>query len=68
MTKMCFYTRKVGKRLISVSEESDANMISKLKETCGSEYVDKLYHMLTGACFYQIFHHLNANCPCQIFA
>ncbi|EDQ98169.1 uncharacterized protein LACBIDRAFT_242344, partial [Laccaria bicolor S238N-H82] len=45
-----FYTTKLSKRLIhgvSASDESEANMISKLKEACGFEYTDKLQRMFT---------------------
>ncbi|KAF8636034.1 hypothetical protein AX15_000191 [Amanita polypyramis BW_CC] len=45
-----FYTTKLSKRLvhnISASEESEASMISKLKEECGFEYTTKLQRMFT---------------------
>ncbi|KAF9000248.1 ubiquitin-protein ligase [Cyathus striatus] len=45
-----FYTTKLSKRLIhgvSASEESEASMISKLKEACGFEYTNKLQRMFT---------------------
>ena len=45
------YTSRLSKRLIhgvSASEESEASMISKLKEVCGFEYTNKLQRMLTG--------------------
>ena len=47
-----FYRTKLSKRLIhgvSASDESEAGMISKLKEVCGFEYTNKLQHMFTGA-------------------
>jgi cullin 1 len=46
-----FYARGLSKRVIhgiSASDESEASMISKLKEACGSEYTDKLQIMFTG--------------------
>ncbi len=46
-----FYTTKLSKRLIhgvSESDESEASMISKLKEACGFEYTNKLKRMFTG--------------------
>ena len=46
-----FYSTKLSKRLIhdvSASEESEASMISKLKEACGFEYTQKLQRMFTG--------------------
>ena len=46
-----FYTTKLCKRLIrnfSASDEAEASMISKLKDTCGFEYTDKLQRMFTG--------------------
>ncbi|KAG9308801.1 Cullin-domain-containing protein [Chiua virens] len=45
-----FYTTKLSKRLIhgvSASDESEASMISKLKEACGVEYTNKLQRMFT---------------------
>ncbi|KAJ7572471.1 Cullin [Mycena floridula] len=48
------YTTKLPKRLIhglSVSDESEASMISKLKEACGFEYTNKLQPMFTGSSF-----------------
>ncbi|KAG2185928.1 hypothetical protein INT43_002366 [Umbelopsis isabellina] len=45
-----FYARLLAKRLIhgtSVSEEAEATMISRLKETCGIEYTSKLHRMFT---------------------
>ncbi|KAG5642526.1 hypothetical protein DXG03_002599 [Asterophora parasitica] len=45
-----FYTTKLSKRLIhgvSASDESEASMISKLKEVCGFEYTNKLQRMFT---------------------
>jgi len=45
-----FYSTKLSKRLIhgvSASEESEASMISKLKEACGFEYTNKLQRMFT---------------------
>lgn len=49
-----FYTTKLSKRLIhgaSASDESEASMISKLKEACGFEYTNKLQRMFTGQRF-----------------
>jgi len=46
-----FYTTKLSKRLIhrvSVSEEAEASMISKLREVCGFEYTNRLQRMFTG--------------------
>jgi cullin 1 len=46
-----FYTTRLSKRLIhgvSASDESEASMISKLKEACGFEYTNKLQRMFTG--------------------
>ncbi|KAG7447738.1 Cullin-domain-containing protein [Guyanagaster necrorhizus] len=45
-----FYTTKLSKRLIqgvSASDESEASMISKLKEACGFEYTNKIQRMFT---------------------
>ncbi|KAJ7263792.1 ubiquitin-protein ligase [Mycena rebaudengoi] len=45
-----FYTTKLSKRLIhgvSASDESEASMITKLKEACGFEYTNKLQRMFT---------------------
>jgi hypothetical protein len=45
-----FYTRFLARRLVNfatVSEESESNMITKLRETCGAEYTNKLQRMLT---------------------
>ncbi|RHZ52955.1 hypothetical protein Glove_454g2 [Diversispora epigaea] len=45
-----FYSRMLAKRLIygnSASEESEANMISRLKNSCGVEYTSKLQRMFT---------------------
>ncbi|KDR84230.1 hypothetical protein GALMADRAFT_55074 [Galerina marginata CBS 339.88] len=49
-----FYTTKLSKRLIhgvSASDESEASMISKLKEACGFEYTNKLQRMFTGTSY-----------------
>lgn len=46
-----FYTTKLSKRLIhstSASNKAEASMISRLNKACGSEYTNKLQHMLTG--------------------
>jgi cullin 1 len=46
-----FYTIKFCKRLIygvSASDESEASMISKLKEVCGFEYTSRLQRIFTG--------------------
>jgi cullin 1 len=59
-----FYTTKLSKRLIhgvSASDESEASMISKLKEACGFEYTNKLQRMFTGkrySSFYSLHHKL----------
>ncbi|RKP39507.1 Cullin [Dimargaris cristalligena] len=45
-----FYSKMLAKRLInrtSVSEDAEANMISKLKVACGHEYTHKLQRMFT---------------------
>ncbi|KAF8553581.1 Cullin-domain-containing protein [Imleria badia] len=45
-----FYATKLSKRLIhgvSASDESEACMISKLKEACGFEYTNKLQRIFT---------------------
>ncbi|KAG1832890.1 Cullin family-domain-containing protein [Suillus subalutaceus] len=45
-----FYYTKLSKRLfhgISASDESEASMISELKEACGFEYIQKLQKMFT---------------------
>ncbi|KAG0368158.1 Cullin-2 [Gamsiella multidivaricata] len=45
-----FYSRVLAKRLIfdaSLSAESEANMISRLKSACGHEYTSKLQRMFT---------------------
>ncbi|KAJ6508165.1 Cullin [Mycena sanguinolenta] len=45
-----FYTTKLSKRLIhgvSASDESEASMISKLKEACGFEYTNKWQRIFT---------------------
>ncbi|KAK0234961.1 Cullin-domain-containing protein [Armillaria nabsnona] len=47
-----FYAARLSKRLIygvSVSDESEASMISKLGKACGSEYTSKLRQMLMDA-------------------
>ncbi|KAJ9066223.1 hypothetical protein DSO57_1011770 [Entomophthora muscae] len=47
-----FYSRLLAKRLIygtSISDEAEANMISKLKVACGLEYTSKLQRMITDA-------------------
>ncbi|PBK66061.1 Cullin-domain-containing protein, partial [Armillaria solidipes] len=46
----CFYAARLSKRLIygaSVSDESEAGIVSKLGEACGPEYTRKLQQMLT---------------------
>ena len=46
-----FYTTMLLKRLIYgvyASDESEACMIAKLKEVCGSDYTDKLQRIFTG--------------------
>jgi cullin 1 len=45
-----FYSRWLARRLVndlSVSEDAEASMISKLKEACGFEYTNKLSRMFT---------------------
>ncbi|KAL5524713.1 CDC53_2 [Sanghuangporus sanghuang] len=45
-----FYSHKLSKRLlhdVSVSNEAESSMISRLKEVCGFEYTQKLERMLT---------------------
>jgi cullin 1 len=45
-----FYTKNLAKRLVngnSSSDDSEASMISKLKEACGFEYTNKLQRMFT---------------------
>ncbi|KAJ3300541.1 Cullin-2 [Borealophlyctis nickersoniae] len=45
-----FYSRMLAKRLIygvSVSDEAESNMISRLKNACGVEYTTKLQRMFT---------------------
>jgi len=46
-----FYTAKLSKRLIhgvSISEEAETSMISKLREVSGSGYAPELERMFTG--------------------
>lgn len=46
-----FYSKMLSKRLIntlSVSDEAEASMITKLKEAAGFEYTSKLQRMFTG--------------------
>lgn len=46
-----FYASRLSMHLIhgvSLSGESEASMISKLKQACGSEYTNKLQRMLAG--------------------
>ncbi|KAI9333310.1 Cullin [Obelidium mucronatum] len=45
-----FYSKMLAKRLVnqtSASDDSEASMISKLKEACGFEYTSKLQRMFT---------------------
>lgn len=45
-----FYSKMLAKRLVhfaSASDDAEASMISKLKETCGFEYTSKLQRMFT---------------------
>lgn len=45
-----FYSKMLAKRLVnfaSASDDAEASMISKLKETCGFEYTNKLQRMFT---------------------
>ena len=45
-----FYSRQLAKRLIygfSVSIDAEANMISRMKASCGYEYTSKLQRMIT---------------------
>ncbi len=47
-----FYTTGFLKRMIrdvSASDEAEASVISKLKQVCGVEYMNKLQRMFTGA-------------------
>ena len=46
-----WYWKMLGKRLIngmSISDEAEASMITKLKEAAGFEYTNKLQRMFTG--------------------
>ena len=46
-----FYTKRLAQRLIhetSASEDSESSMITKLKESCGFEYTQKLTRMFQG--------------------
>jgi cullin 1 len=48
---LTFYPTKLSKRLIcdvSTSNESEASVISKLKEACGFGYATKLQRLFTG--------------------
>jgi cullin 1 len=43
-----FYSKMLAKRLVghlSASDDAEASMISKLKESCGFEYTSKLQRM-----------------------
>lgn len=45
-----FYSKMLAKRLVnfsSASDDAEASMISKLKDTCGFEYTNKLQRMFT---------------------
>lgn len=45
-----FYSKMLAKRLVnfaSASDDAEASMISKLKETCGFDYTNKLQRMFT---------------------
>lgn len=45
-----FYSKMLAKRLVnfaSASDDAEASLISKLKETCGFEYTNKLQRMFT---------------------
>lgn len=45
-----FYSKNLAKRLVngmSVSDDAEASMISKLKEACGFEFTSKLQRMFT---------------------
>ena len=46
-----FYAIELSRRLVydvSASDESEASMVSKLKEACGVQYTRKLERMFTG--------------------
>jgi cullin 1 len=46
-----FYTKKLSMRLVnltSASDDSESSMITKLKESCGFEYTQKLTRMFQG--------------------
>lgn len=46
------YSTNLSNRLthgVSASEVAEASMISKLQESCGSDYTNKLQGMFTGA-------------------
>lgn len=46
-----FYQKNLARRLVgqmSASDDSEASMISKLKESCGFDYTAKLTRMFTG--------------------
>ena len=52
-----FYATRLSKRLIhsvSVPEEAEASMISKLREVCGLEYTKRLERMFTGMQWEQV--------------
>lgn len=56
-----FYSKMLAKRLVhtsSASDDAETSMISKLKETCGFEYTNKLQRMFQDI---QISKDLNAN-------
>jgi len=45
-----FYSKMLAKRLIyasSASDDAEANMISRLKEACGTDYTSKLQKMFS---------------------
>lgn len=45
-----FYSKNLAKRLVngvSISDDAEAGMISKLKDACGFEFTNKLQRMFT---------------------
>jgi cullin 1 len=47
-----FYAARLSRRLIygaSASDNSETSMISKMQDSCGTEYVNKLQRMFIGA-------------------
>ncbi|KRX68799.1 Cullin-1 [Trichinella sp. T9] len=67
-----FYIRLFAKRLVnqlSASEDTEASMISKLKEACGFEYTSKLQRMFTDIAVSKSitdrFHEYEAKCKIE---